>query len=81
MYSISLTMSSMSMAMSSLRFLSHNVSVSVAGYRFNIVEVETLLVQSQVSIARSIGSFGPLEGWRLVVIVTVSMTADPLDEA
>ena len=44
MYSISLTMSSMSMAMSSLRFLSHNVSVSVAGYRFNIVEVETLLV-------------------------------------
>ena len=64
------------------RFLRYDVSMTVASYRLNIVEVYTLLVQSEVLVPGSVGSFGPLEGRGLLVImiVTMSVTADPRKE-
>ena len=51
--------------------------MSMACDSFNVVEVKAFLVQSQILINRSVCSFGPLEGGSLLIVVAVSVAADP----
>jgi len=58
-------------------FLCYYMCMSMACDSLNVVKVKAFLVQSQILITRRVGSFGPLEGGSLVIVVAVSVAAHP----